>query len=186
MAAQWVPIVVLVLLLILGIAVALDALLVLALYAASKAGVDWECTDNLGGELSGDDAKCEGRTAGIGISVAILSIIVLIIMLVYFILTLVFRILVRNLILHIVGALLMVFLSIICACGMFVAWALMASDISDFVDGDNVRNADSCDSPNVWSAALAFGLFGSMAWVGMAILSCIWFATRFCFPPNDN
>eukprot|EP01087_Luapelamoeba_hula_P022495 TRINITY_DN806_c0_g1_i1.p1 TRINITY_DN806_c0_g1~~TRINITY_DN806_c0_g1_i1.p1 ORF type:complete len:187 (+),score=15.21 TRINITY_DN806_c0_g1_i1:167-727(+) len=178
-----VPLIVVILILLLCCALAIDCVLVLALFSASRAGSHWECS--LGGaNIEDDDAECSDRTAGLGISAAVFSFVVLLIFFVYFIATFFIKILHENVVLQILATICLILLALICAGAMIVSWALMANDIDDFRNGDrapvNNSNAD-CDTPDNWAAALAFALFGMIAWFVAACCSAGWFSTRFCF-----
>lgn len=155
----------------------IDAIITIALFSHSKAGSEYTCT-TVGVDFDGDDAECRDRTAAVGILAGCMALLVASVLICFFCMANFIGQIHSQPVLHLFSAMAIVFLSLVVAVAYLVAWALMAKDIDDFTDKS--RNT-TCESPDAWSASLAFALFGSLLWGGMALFAVVWFCLRLCF-----
>jgi hypothetical protein len=124
-------------------------------------------------DLETDNCKgpCRERTGALGIVAGVLGFLLSLVVIGALVLPLVVPALAEPTPSLVLKLLLLVCLFVVIAF-YIVAWALMAKDIHDFKDAlDGI-----CDnSPNVWNAALAFGLFGFI--IGVVLFVIIGIAT---------
>jgi len=134
----------------------IDGIITIALFAHSKDGSEYSCT-TAGVNIDGDDAECRDRTAAVGILAGCVSILVASVLICFFCTANFIGKIHSAPVLHLCSAMAIVFFSIVVAVAYLISWALMAKDIDDF-SGES--NNTSCETPDAWSAALAFALLG--------------------------
>jgi len=153
---------------VLGVALLLDGMVVVAMYSYSSDGAHYTCTT--AGVSQSGNASIRDRTAGLGIMAGGLAILLSVGFIVIWVASLILDTLNHGLPNWILAAI-MLALSLLQIASYTVAWALMAKDINDF---QNTPPGTSCDTPGGWSAGIAFALFGFLGWIGMAILVVLW------------
>jgi len=169
LALRPVPVVCVIIGVLLSIALLIDSMLVVALYAYSTAGASYTCT--VGGvSQSGSNATISDRTAGLGLSSGGLALLVSVGFLIAWLATLVLDVLNHGPPNWVLGVVLLCF-SLLIIAALLVAWALLAKDIDEW---QSQPPGTVCDTPGGWGAALAFALFGFCGWIGMAILIVTW------------